>query len=206
MSSTLDSAQHRADAEPPTSTRSWRLGRRGVAIALVAVTVAVAVALGVRLTRGSVEAPYADPASTGRLTLCNADGKVLTEGSTTDLPLAATVAGTTGAPGGSAALFAYQPQQGVAPTEWTGLQLTAPVAYADPAAAQIALTEGDTALSQFLGGYPAVYDGWVQLRLYLAGADQQVASQRYDSLDLQVDGKTWRAVDPGSATCTPTTP
>jgi hypothetical protein len=213
VSSTLDSAQHRADAEPPTSTRS-RFGRRGVAIALVvvAVVVAVAVALGLRLTGAPSEAPYADPAGSGRLTLCSADGKAITEGSTRDPLLAATVVGATAATGGyagegrTAAVFAYQPREGLAPSEWSGLQLTAPSPYDDPKAPQVALATGDTTLAQFLGGYPAAYDGWVQLRLYRAAPDQPVASQQYDTVDLQVDGTTWRAVDTGTATCTPTKP
>ena len=161
--------------------------------------------LGLWLTRAPAEAPYADPASGGRLTLCGADGKALTEGST-DRPLAASVVGARAAAGdGSAALFAYQPREAVAPTEWTGLQLTAAAAYDDPAAPELALGAGDTTLSQFLAGYPASYDGWVQLRLYPTGPDQQ-ASQQYTSVDLQVDGKTWRAVDPGTATCATTKP
>ncbi|KQW48859.1 hypothetical protein ASC77_09030 [Nocardioides sp. Root1257] len=213
MSSTLDSAQQRADAEPtPTRTRSSRIGRRGVAIALVAAVVAVAVVLAVWLTRSPAEAPYADPASSGRLTLCGADGKALTEGSTEDPLLAASVVGATAATqayaaeGRTAALFAYQPREGLAPSEWSGLQLTAPTSYDDPAAPEVTLAEGDTTLSQFLAGYPATYDGWVQLRLYLAAPGQQVASQQYDAVDLQVDGTSWRAVEPGTASCAPTTP
>jgi hypothetical protein len=213
VSSTLDSAQHSADAEPPTSTRS-RLRRRGVAIALVglSVLVAVAVALGIWLTRAPSAAPYVDPAATGRLTLCGADGEALTDGSTTDQPFAASVVGATAATAGyaaegrTAAVFAYQPREGVAPSEWTGLQLSAPTAYADAVVPQVDLTRTDTTLSQFLGGYPATYDGWVQLRLYLGAPDQPVTSQQYDTVDLQVDGSSWRAVDTGTATCTPTTP
>ncbi|MFC6344399.1 hypothetical protein ACFP8W_20630, partial [Nocardioides hankookensis] len=113
---------------------------------------------------------------------------------------------TYAAEGRTAALFAYQPREGLAPSEWSGLQLTAPTSYDDPAAPGVTLAEGDTTLSQFLGGFPATYDGWVQLRLYLAAPGQQVSSQQYDAVDLHVDGTTWRAVDPGASTCPTTTP
>jgi hypothetical protein len=210
VSSTLDTAQHRADTAPPTRSGS-RLGR-AVAIALVAVTVVVAVAvvIGIRLTRVPAEAPYGDPAAAGRLTLCGADGEAVTEGSTRDLPFAATVVGATAAADGyaaegrTAAVFAYQPREGMAPSEWSGLQLTAPAAYDDPAVPQVSLTEADTALSQFVAAFPAAYDGWVQLRLYLGAPDQPVSSQHYDAVDLQVDGTSWRAVQPGTASCSPT--
>ena len=206
MSSTLDRAPLGADAEG--RNRSFRRpARRDVAIALIGLVavVAVTVTLVVRLTGGPGAAPYDDPAATGRLTLCTG-GSAVTEGSTRQ-PLADVVAGATAAAaayagnGRAATLFAYQPRAGVASTEWTGLQLTAPVTYDDPARPRLALRAGDTTLSQFLAGYPAVDDGWVQLRLYLGAVDQPVQSLRYDAVDLHVDGDTWHAVDPGAASC-----
>lgn len=188
---------------PPTGSTSQR--RRAVLVGVVALVV-VAAAVVVWLTnRGPGSAPYDDPASSGALTLCR-DGKAVTEGKTTGFPFVTTVAGATAATGayagegGTATLFAYQPRAGVDAAEWTGLQLTPARTYARATVPALTLARQDTTLGQFLGGYPALDKGWVQLRLYL-GAPGVPASQTYASADLHVDGSTWRQVGGGHATC-----
>ena len=82
--------------------------------------------------------PYDDPQSAGLLTLCSADGKAVTEGKVDDQPFADVVLGETALPseldptGAVATLFAYQPREGVATSEFSGTPLTAAGELADP--------------------------------------------------------------------------
>ena len=206
MSTTIDdTADQTADQSAPTRSR----GKARIAVVLAGVLLLAAVGAGLVAWLGAdpAQAPYSDPASAGRLALCGADGKPLSEGATTDSPFAATVVGTTPAgpgydgEGRTASLFAYQPREGVQPTDWSGMQLAAPTRYDDPAQPLAELGSTDVSLAQFLGGYPATYDGWVQLRLYLGAPDQPLQSQAYDTVDLQVDGGSWRVVDASATGC-----
>jgi hypothetical protein len=172
----------------------------GTTAVLLAVLVATLVVVG--FDRGSGSAPYGDDAATGRLTLCDASGHAVTSGSVGDA--LATVVGETpvggdAAPGATATLFAYQPREGTGASEWTGLALSAPGAV-DAATVTLRLGDDSTTLAQFLAGYPATWDGWVQLRLVVASPDAGVAPT-YDAVDVRVDGDHWRAAEPGTATC-----
>jgi hypothetical protein len=191
-----------APAGPTTAAR-----RRWVLLAGAAVLVIV-VAGGLVLLLGSSQdkAPYADAASTGTITLCNAAGKPVTSGSTTQAPFAVRAVGATatkaGTQSGKAVLYAYQPRQGASAEEWSGQQLTAPAAYTDNAHPMAAGTTKDIALKSFLTAFPAQWKGFVQLRLYLsstAGAQ----TQAYDTADLKISGGTWKLVGTaGKASCT----
>jgi hypothetical protein len=172
-----------------------------VVVAVVAVLASVA---AVWLRHGTDVAPYDDPSATGRLTLCDPQGHPVTSGSVEAQPLAATVVGATSANVGDgvvATLYAYQPREGTGPSEWNGIPLTAPGAVADPAHPVLEPGGDSVLLSQFLGGYPAAWDGWVQLRLVVGSADAGAVTSSYDALDLHVDGDRWTAVDPGTASC-----
>lgn len=191
----------------PETTVPAPARRRGL-VGLVAVVVVIAlVVVGVLVWRHqgdseATEPSYTDDVATGRLTLCDADGEAVTSGSTSDQPLAATVVGETAAADGyevdgrAAALFAYQPRPGVGSEEWSGLQLTAPTPYDDAALPTVSVSTAATTLGQFLAAYPAVADGFVQLRLVL-GAPGMAAPPTYDALDLHIDGDRWTAVDVG---------
>ena len=187
---------------PGPETTATTHPRRRVVVGLVAVVVLLVVgALVWRQLASSTaadEAPYTDATATGRLTLCGADGGAVTSGSTTDQPFAATVVGETAATGGDAAatLYAYQPRFGTGSEEWTGLQLTAPTPYDDAAHPTVTVSAQATTLGQFLAGYPAVADGFIQLRV-VQGVSGQPAATTYDSLDLHIDGDRWTAVDVG---------
>lgn len=185
-----------------TETPRLRKRRRPVLVGVVTVLVVAGLAAGVLgwRHRGPGAVPYADSAAAGRLALCDAHGDPVTEGSTADGQLAATVRGSSAVPAGpgvTATLFAYQPRQGAEPGEWSGLALTAASRVDGTAHAQLVPEEGSISLRQFLGGYPAQWDGWVQLRLLVGTADG-VGSAAYDSLDVKVDGDHWQAVDPGT--------
>jgi hypothetical protein len=155
----------------------------------------------------SLTVPYADPSSTGRLTLCSADGTTLTSGSVTGQPFAAAIVssvaagGPYAAAGRTATLYAFQPRAGVDAGEWSGMPLGAAQTYADAAHPRLAPTAQDTTLGQFLTAYPATDKGWVQLRLVLGGTDVPADATSYATVDLHVSGGTWTVADPGSARC-----
>lgn len=183
-------------------------GRR-VVLGAVAVLVLVTVAGVVLLTRGgSDEAPYTDARSTGRLTLCGADGKPVTSGSTTRAPFVARAVGSTGVTGQAAAtgrtatLYAFQPRQGTDAQEWSGQQLTAAATYTNPRHPMAEATSKDIALRDFLTAFPARWDGYLQLRLYLASPVTGAGAQ-YDSASIKVTGDRWKLVGTaGTASCT----
>lgn len=204
---------HRA-APPAARTalgRPWHpLRRLRPARAIATVAVAVLVVVGVVVWHahtGTGSVPYADPAVTGRLTLCAADGTPLTKGSVTDRPFATAILGDTPASGGYAAqgrtatLLAAQPRAGVDAAEWSTLQLTPGQAYPNPSAPMVTPDRATTTLGQFLTAYPAVDAGWVQLRVVLGGRGLPTQTQTYAALDLHVSGDTWTVADPGSASC-----
>ena len=186
MTVTVDRAPQHADAPRRRDRRVLLVGGAGIVLALLAGWLL--------LGRGPGSAPYVDPAATGRLTLCQG-GHAVTSGSTK--AFATKVVGA-GSATGTVALFGYQPHQGVAPSAWSGLQLTptAPVT----GTASLALTARDTTLAQFVAAYPAYWKGWVQLRLYRAATGQPVAAT-YDAVDLHISGDHWSADRPGHAGC-----
>jgi hypothetical protein len=176
----------------------------GGALVLVA-AVATVVLLG-RDHRLS-KAPWWDAASTGLITLCDSAGNAVQSGSLHAKPFVETAVGQT-APGAafavhgrSATLYAYQPRQGVQPTQWSGQMLTAPSQYTNPARPMAAATTKDVALADFLAAFPAGWKGTVQLRLYLGAPRAGVQSQKYDSADLVVTGDSWRLLRGGRDGC-----
>ncbi|WP_300677885.1 hypothetical protein [Nocardioides sp.] len=176
--------------------------RRPVVALVVAVLLVGAVAVGVVrfVHRSPSTPPYADAAATGRIALCTSDGAAVTSGSTT-APLAAVVRGHAAIPAGegqTATLFAFQPRQGAESSEWSGLALSAATLVHGEPTARLTLGADTITLRQFLAGYPATWDGWVQLRLLVGSTADGVGTATYDALDLTIDGDRWRAVDPGS--------
>jgi hypothetical protein len=191
---------------PSDRTPPWRR-RPVVAGAVVVVILAVAAATWL-LRSGDAEAPYADPQSTGTLTLCGSDGKPVTSGSTTRAPFVFRAVGATAAQGAlagtgrTATLYAFQPRQGTGSQEWSGQLLTAASDYTSTAHPMAQATDQDVPLKNFLTAFPARWDGFVQLRLYLA-SPQTGEAATYDSVDVQVDGGSWKVVGPtGTASCT----
>jgi hypothetical protein len=181
--------------------------RRGVQALIAGAVVVVLLAVGyVLLHRGADKAPYDDAAAVGRLTLCDASGNAVTKGKIDDRPFVATVVGSTAAPStyvgndSQAVVIAHQPRKGVGADGWTGLQLSVGTTISEAAHPVSSFTAGDTTLRQFIGGYPAEWDGWVQLRLILTGPGAP-ATESYDAVDLHIDGDTWTAADPGTAPC-----
>lgn len=181
---------------------------------LAAVAVLVAVVLVWRaqgqddtpITTAAV--PYDDPQAAGLLTLCSADGEPVTGGRTADTPFADLVVGETGVPaefdptGAVATVFAYQPRQGVSPAEFSGSPISAASVLDDPAHPAAAVPADAWSLGDFVTAFPADWDGYVQLRLYLGTpAAGTLSTSPYDTADLRVDGDTWELVRGGEASC-----
>lgn len=185
--------------------------QRRVVVPALVVGVVVVVAVVLWRVQGKDQptaAPYDDARSAGHLALCSKDGKAVTEGSVGTRPFVAAVVGETGVPSGVdpagavATLFAYQPRVGVAASEFSGSAITAASPLADPAHPAVAVTSDAWSIRDFVTAFPASYDGYVQLRLYL-GTPQAgtLTDQPYDTADLRVDGDRWRLVDGGKASC-----
>jgi len=189
---------------------------RGTRVALVrplAALGAFALGLGLALGASSGNAvagspvPYNDPAAVGSIGLCNQQGQQITSGSISTAPFAWRAVSTspsTGAYAGAsrtAILLAYQPIQGLAPGDWSGSQLTASSRYSNPASPMAAATGGDESLATFMNQFKPYWDGLLQLRMYLDAANEQPYAVHYPTLDIQVTGTTWHAVDGGPVNC-----
>ncbi|MFT4264661.1 MAG: hypothetical protein QM572_14840 [Nocardioides sp.] len=183
--------------------------RRTVAIAVALVVLLVVAGGAWALLRGGDEtAPYADDAATGRLTLCDADGKAVTEGAIKDAPFAAYVVGSTAAPAAyqgasqTASLYAYQPREGHAADEFSGQILAASSRYTSTAHPAAQVTDQSSTLADFVAAYPAEWDGFVELRLILTVEGNTPRASEYDALDLQIEGDRWHVVGAtGGADC-----
>ncbi|MBA2954206.1 hypothetical protein GON03_07725 [Nocardioides sp. MAH-18] len=182
--------------------------RRSVVVALVAGAVLVAGLAFWRASGDDATAPYDDPESAGLLTLCAADGTPVTGGRVDERPFVDVVLGETGLPpaydarGAVATLFAYQPREGVAASEFSGSPLTAAAVLADATKPGAVVTEDAWSLGDFTTAFPADWDGYVQLRLYLGTPDAgTLTDQPYDTADLRVDGDRWELVRGGGASC-----
>ena len=153
--------------------------------------------------------PYDDPQSGGSITLCSMDGKAVTEGNVDDQPFAgdrARIDGTAGdldPTGAVATLYAYQPREGVSASEFSGTAITAAGLLADPNRPAALVAENAWSIGDFVTAFPADFDGYVQLRLYLGTpAAGTLSDQPYDTADLRVDGDRWELVQGGTAACT----
>ncbi len=101
----------------------------------------------------------------------------------------------------TALLLAYQPIDGLAPSDWSGDVLTAASRYSNPANPMAAATGGDKSLAGFMSEYSPKWDGILQLRIYLDAANEPVYSLHYPALDIRVTGSTWHALDGGPVNC-----
>lgn len=193
-----------------TLTRSRRPITLSVRGAVALGCVAIVAALVFWRVNGEAETtvPYDDAQSAGLLTLCSADGKAVTGGKIDDSPFADVVLGETALPsdldptGAVATLYAYQPREGVATSEFSGNALTAAVGFADPDQPAARVDEAAWTIGDFVTAFPADYDGYVQLRLVLGTPEAGTLTDRpYDTADLRVDGDAWELVRGGDASC-----
>jgi hypothetical protein len=188
-----------------------KLMKRAVRRRTFLVGVLGAMTVGGFLGAGSAVAasgvPYVDPSSVGSIGLCDQHDQQLTHGAVDMRPFIWKAIDETPAPapyngvGATATLYAYQPRQGVDPSDWTGAQLNIASKFGNPAHPSTAMTGLDHALSVFVAGYPPQWNGFVQLRIYLNAPNQPTYSSTYDSANIKVDGNTWSLVGGTTVPC-----
>jgi hypothetical protein len=151
--------------------------------------------------------PYTDPNAVGYIGLCDQEGQQITSGNITTTPFAWRAVSSVPAPAPynnawrTAILLAYQPQQGLTPSEWSGDELTASSRYTNPANPMVAATDGDDSLQDFIEEFHPKWDGYLQLRIYLGTENAETYSVHYPALDIHVSGDTWSAVGGGAVNC-----
>ena len=152
-------------------------------------------------------APFTDPSAVGYIGLCNLAGHQITGGNVNTTPFAwrAVSSEPARAPYNNAwrtaILLAYQPRQGLPAGEWSGDELTASSRYSNPTHPMVAATGGDDSLEEFIQEFHPVWDGYLELRIYLGTQNAEVYSVRYPALAIKVTGDTWHAVGGGPVNC-----
>lgn len=181
-------------------------GRRA-ALAMAGVAAAAGFLGAASTTAIASSVPYTDARAVGSIGLCNAAGQAVTKGSIRDTPFITTAIDSTAAPapynvaGETAALFIYQPRQGVQPSDWYGEQIGATSQSSTPQHPTAALTAGDGALSVPLADYPPKWDGLMQLRVYLGAPNEPTYNSTYDATSIKISGDTWQVVDGAAVSC-----
>ena len=177
-----------------------RLVSAGVMVGSLAVT-----SVAGATTTSSV--PYKDPSSVGYIGLCDAAGHQVTGGSMTARPFAWRAVSSVAAPAPynddwrTAILLAYQPQEFLTSSEWSGMELTASSRYTNPSHPMAAATTSDYSLHDVTEAYKPVWDNFYELRIYLGTKNAPPYETTYPTLGIQVTGSTWHAVGGGPVDC-----
>jgi hypothetical protein len=149
--------------------------------------------------------PFSDPNAKGYIGLCDRNGHPVTSGSLDDIPFVWTAVSSTPAPTGyehgKATLYAYQPRQHVAPSQWEGRMLTASSSFTNPAHPMAQATNGDSPLLWFVQAFPPQWNGLVQLRMFYSAANSSVDLSPYPATVLQVSGNRWSEISGGGVPC-----
>lgn len=151
--------------------------------------------------------PFTDNDQNGFLALCDKSGHQVTSGDIRTAPFVWNAIASTGAPteytgsNRKAVLAAFQPRQQVDPAEWSGGQLTASSTYSNPAHPVAQATDTDGSLLAFLQGYPARWDGLVEVRMYFSAPDLPPHAAPYPATVLRVSGNRWTVVRGGTLSC-----
>ena len=151
--------------------------------------------------------PYKDSNAQGYLGICNTYGQQITSGSIYTDPFAYRTVSSVAAKAPynnasrTATLLAFQPQQSLPAGDWSGEEMTAGSRYSNPAHPMAAATIADNTLADFLNDFPARWNGFVELRMYLSTVNAQPYSFVYPVLNIQVIGTHWYAVGGGKVNC-----
>lgn len=151
--------------------------------------------------------PFNDTNVNGSIGLCDATGSPIRSGAMSAHPFVAMAASSVGAPDGftgtnsKATLYAFQPRKDVDPGEWSGEQMTGSSVYADSGHPMVSGTNLDPSLKDFVSGYPANWDGLVELRIYYTAPNKVPYRRTYPAAVLRVSGDTWSVVQGADVTC-----
>ncbi len=184
--------------------RALRLGS-GLLVGAIASFIPL-VASGLFVASASAP-PYADPNAQGSIGLCDQAGHQVTSGRVDAAPFVWSAVSSVppprgyGGDGRTATLYAYQPRRGVDAGEWSGQLMTASSRYTNAAHPMAVATAGDISLADFLSTFPAVWDGYLELRLYAGIPNEPEYTRQYPATDIQVTGDTWRVVRGGAGPC-----
>jgi hypothetical protein len=159
---------------------------------MLAAVLASAAAITPAAAAGSV--PFTDPSAHGSIGLCTAAGKPLTSGSIYSRPFAPIAVSTT------AAAAAYS-GPGVAPSDWTGNEMSADSSYSNAAVPMVQSTEIDSTLADFMADYPPNWDGLLQLRMFAGHIGEGYNTDTYAASVLKVSGSTWTLLNPPAVSC-----
>lgn len=183
------------------------LRRRLLVVAAPLAAVAVLAATAPVTARADAP-PYTDPASVGRLTLCDTAGHAISRGNIHTKPFVWRAVGSTpgtgpykSESGRTAALYGYQPKSDTPPDEWNGEYLTASSTYSNASLPMAGATASDPSLADLLSDYPPRWDGLVQLRMFLGAPRQATKTDSYNSATIRVSGDRWTLLDGGDAPC-----
>lgn len=174
---------------------------------LLLLTIATTVALGTAPAFGSSPLPYRDPAVHGGIAFCDQHNHTVTSGSLEAQPFVwkalSSVAAPTGydSPQAKVTLLAFQPRQGVDPSDWSGNQLTASSTFTSRAHPAAQSTYGDQPLISFVQAFPPKWEGLIQLRMYFSVAGAPPYTRTYPAADIRVSGDRWTLVDGASVDC-----
>lgn len=199
--------RHRGNRGPQPGPNGGPHSHRRTVAGVASMVVAV-LGLGAATAHADVAVPYTDYAVSGSVGLCDAAGHPVTSGNINDRPFVyravSSVAAVHGydSAGRKATLLAYQPRQNANPNLWSGDTLTSSSTYTNPRYPMAQATSVDFSLKDFLAEYPPLWNGLVQLRMYLGAPQQGTYSDSYPATDIQIAGDTWQVVRGASVPCT----
>ncbi|MDQ1748161.1 MAG: hypothetical protein QOD07_2424 [Frankiaceae bacterium] len=182
--------------------------RRFVVAAVLGTTVLGATVVTAVPTFGAVPSlPYRDPAVHGGIAFCDQHDHPVTSGSLEAQPFVWKALSSVAAPAGytgaqaKVTLLAFQPREGVDPSDWSGNQLTASSTFTNRAHPAAQSTYGDQPLVSFVQAFPPKWDGLIQLRMYFSVAGSSPYSRTYPAADIRVSGDRWTLVDGARVDC-----
>jgi hypothetical protein len=151
--------------------------------------------------------PYSDPNASGYIGLCDQSGHQIASGRVDAAPFVWRAVSSVPAPdsyngaGRTAALLGYLAMPALPPGDWSGELLTSSTRYSNPQAPTAEATRRDESLSALVADFPAQWEGFYELRIYLGAPDRETYQVKYPALNIQVKGNEWRAVGGGPVNC-----
>jgi hypothetical protein len=187
--------------------RLFRAGKLPIKSLLATVGLMGILLASVAPSASAATVPFTDPAAIGQLSFCNSAHQSITSGSLGAKPFVAYAVGSTTAPNGytgsgrTAVLFAASPKQDLNANQWPGEYLTSTAVYGNPQHPTAAGTSADLSMQNFFDDAKPLWDGLVELRLYVGAPLQAFYTQSYDAATIKISGNSWKLIQGGSAPC-----